>query len=183
MSSRTQPFGLRIPNNLLKKLKKIAETKNQTPNQTAITAIEEWIDTITFTQQWRSVIITKDFLSRILSFLPEENVVQLAEETSETIAEIIRDYIGSTLNEKTYKYFIEFFPALFGESGLLWFDSISIELRNNIQVLKGFHYLDINFSKFFTQMIQILLNKYFNIDIVPVKSFNRNSVFIEIKKK
>ena len=175
-------LGLRMPDKLLQRLQAVADERSQSANQMAILAITEWLQTLAYSQKLRFMIITKDFFARLLELVDEQQIKLLAEEMTNLTAEIFRDILNIPLSRTVFKDFYKFLPEFMCGSGLRWFEDLKAQEKKGRAILKGFHYMGIEFSKFFTYLSQNLLIKYFEYNLIEETiDFTPNSVFLEFE--
>ncbi|MBD3195642.1 MAG: hypothetical protein GF317_11330 [Candidatus Lokiarchaeota archaeon] len=180
----TKVLGVRMPLDLKTKLEGIAKERNQSLNQLANIALEEWIQSLAYAKKIKFMIIHKDFFANLLKFLDEDKKNSLAIDMAHLTAEIFRDLMNIPLSRARFDEFNEILPSFLCDSGLKWFESLEIVKEGAVVILKGFHYLGLNFSKFFTSLSEELLKRYFDYDLIKKDlNFTPNSIFLEFKPK
>jgi len=180
--NETVVVGVRMPEKLKTRLERIANERNQSINQIAKTAIIEWLDILAYAQKLRFMIITRGFFQSLLEIINEDQMEPLAEEMADLTAEIFRDTMKVQLSHSTIKNFTEVLPRFMRSSGLKWFDDFRIDIEENIIIFRGFHYMGLGFSKFFTNLTMKLLKKYFDADLLRDKiDYKPNSIFLEFQ--
>lgn len=181
--TKTKPFGLRIPLELHDKLEKISIYMNQSPNQVAIQAIEDWIDVVSLLGRWRIVMLSKEMLIPIFKLMSEEEIPKLASQSSEHIREILRDLVGLPMNETHYTVYINGIQDLFGEKNLNWFEKLTVKTKDTIEFsIRGFHYMGKPFSKYFSHILSNIMSTAFNLQMKTLTKYESNSIFLEFKK-
>ena len=106
----------------------------------------------------------------------------LVRETAELAAELLQDLMDTPLSEATLIDLTRVIPNFLCEAGLRWFVELTIKETNDSFTLKGFHYLGISFSKFFTYMFQELMMRYFDYKATMDKvNFTSNSIYLEFQ--
>ena len=177
-------IGLRISEEILEKLDEIAKDHNISTNQMAITAITEWLHVLAYAKKYRLMVLPKEFFSELLKVTSDEEIKIFGYEMAILSAENMREEFGLPLTPEYDDAYMERFPEYLTRGGLLWFEDVKIHEENGITIMKGFHHLGVNFSKFFTYLTERLLGKYFNRELIKeTTEFTPNSVYIESKKK
>lgn len=176
--------GLRIPEEMLEQLEQIAKYHNQSMNQMAVTAITEWVHTLAYAQKLRSMILHKDLFAKLLEFIPDDKLEIFGKEAANRAAESMRDDLNIPLTPKTAETYMKLFPEYLSKGRLRWFEDVKIFKSEGKSILKGFHYLGVSFSKFFTYLSKELLESNFNYEFVEESiDFSPNSVYMEFIDK
>jgi hypothetical protein len=178
-------LGVRMPSTLKEKLKNIAEERNQSLNQLANIALEEWLQSLAYSKKIKFIIIHKEFFAELLKLIEDNKKNDLAENMAHLTAEIFRDLLNIPLSKSTFKDFIDILPSFLCDSGLKWFENLEVIIQDNgTAILKGFHYLGIDFSKFFTTLSNYLLDIYFDYSLIEENlNLTPNSIFLRFRSQ
>lgn len=177
-------LGLRTSEETLEKLQVIADKQNQSANQVALFAINEWLDEYNYRQKFPLIFFTKNMISKTLEILTEKQIESLSNVFAETIEELFIHIVDTPLSRTPLEKFYGLLPRLFGGSYLKWFESLEFfpNKRGDIHVLRGVHHLGLGYSKLFKNVSQIIMKKYFNLEILEESiQFVQNSIYIEFK--
>ena len=169
-----------MPEELLERLQIVADGREQTVNQLIIYGITEWLQSLAYAKKLRFIVVTKNFVEKLLELVDEEKLEGIIEEMADLTAEIFRDLLNIPLSRATFQDFQNILPTFICDQGLKWFEDIKIETKKDQKVLKGFHYMGTGFSKFFTNLSEKLLRKYFGYRLITeTVDHTPNSVFLE----
>jgi len=92
--------------------------------------------------------------------------------------------IAKPMNEENLEAYADFSINFFGKYGLKWFNTIDIQIQNNLFTFRGLHDLDEVFSIFFSYFYKDLLSEYFKLNFSTETEMNKlNLVHLEIKLK
>ena len=172
--------GLRIPEETLEQLERISKEQNQTINQVAVRAIAEWLDVLADAQKFRLSILHKGFFSMLLDFVPDDMLEIVGREIAKHAAERMKNEFDIPLTPKTAETYCKLFPEYLSKGRLRWFDDVTIIRSDGKATLKGFHYLGVNFSKFFTYLSKELLETNFKYELIEeCIDFSPDSVYLE----
>lgn len=177
-------IGIRITKDLLAKLQEIGSDLNNTPNQMAIQAIEEWVQEYNYRKKFPFLIVTKNIIAKINDILSEDQINSLIDEYTETIEEMFIHLIDTPLSRTPLPKFHSILPQLLGPMGLKWFESLEFypDKRGDIHVLRGVHYFGNGYSKLMIRVTENIMEKYFNLKLIKdsIKVI-QNSVYLEFR--
>jgi len=176
--------GLRIPEETLEQLERVAKEHDQSMNQIAVKAITEWLRTLAYAQKLRHMILNKGFFAKLLEFVPNDKLAVFGKEIAKHAAESMRDELNIPLKPATADTYMKLFQEYLSKGNLRWFEDVTIVRSKNKSILKGFHYLGVNFSKFFAYLSKELLETNFNYELIEESvDFSTNSVYMEFIDK
>ncbi len=179
---RRNYIGFRLSENDLKKLDMIVKQENKSRGLIAKEGLQEWIDLQLYNQNNNIISVSKTFFIHLLSFINKDNKEDIATELGDIMADILRFLVAKPMNIDTLPIYIQFVLNLFGKTGLRWFNSLNIEMRNSTLVFKGIHDLKGDFSNFFAFFFKYLLSKNFNINLYSeMEEITSNFIHLDFK--
>ena len=177
-------IGLRISNEIINQLKEIGTIQNETPNQIAVLAIKDYVQKFKFIDKLPYMIVPKNLIVKILEIADEPQLEIITNLLTESMEEMFIHIIKTPLSHITLKNFYPILPKILKNLGLKWFDSLEFHFDENYNIygLKGIHFLGLGFSKLFSQMINNIMKKYFNHELIESSiKLKENSIYIEFK--
>ena len=178
-------IGIRLPEEILARLEKIADNLNQTPNQLAKIAILEWIESY-WTRNSDMITVNRSSYAKLLEMLKEVQLHSFISNIAESIIEYYEYSIQKNANSSNLEEFITTMSKFIGEkTGLRWFRQMDYEVKTPPFNFKGTHDMGKKWSDIFIGIFQqILTKRSFNFDIVSDKTIcSERIVYIEFQKK
>jgi hypothetical protein len=178
-------IGIRLPEDILTRLEKIAQRENQTPNQLAKIAILEWTESY-WTRNSEVITVTRSSYSKLIEMLEED---QLHSFVSDIAASIIEYYEYSIQKNAGFSNLDEFLTTMSkfigDKTGLQWFRQMDYEAKKLPFFFKGNHDMGKKWSQIFIYIFeQILTMRTFNFKIVSKKTIcSERMVYLEFQKK
>jgi len=177
-------LGFRLSEEILDRLDIIAKQNNKTRGLVAKNAIEQWLNLEIFNQNNNLIMISKIAFSRILSKVNNEDLNLLANEVSSLYSDLMKFMVAKPMNDDSLKIYAAFSVDLYGKNGLKWFNTIDIQIRDNVFIFSGLHDLDEYFSNYFSLLYKNLLSEYFKLEFVITREEKTsNLVHLELKLK
>ena len=164
-AKKTSNFlGFRLSEKTLKRLDLVASQVGKTRGLIAKDAIKQWLTLEMLDQTNEMITVSKTLFVRMLQKIDEEDSKEFAEELAELIADIMKFLVNKPMNLVTFEQYTQFSINFFGKTGLKWFNTIDIQIKDNSLNFRGLHDLNENFSNFFTYFYKQLLSQHFNIN-------------------
>ncbi len=183
-SKKSNFLGFRLSEKILHKLDLLAKQDNKTRGLVAKDAIKQWLNLELFNQTNEMIMISKTVFSKILSRLDEEELNMIAKDSADLFSNIMKFLVAKTMNDETLKAYATISINFFGKNGLKWFNTLDIQIQDDIYIFRGLHDLDEIFSNFFTKFYKYLLLEYFNLDfITKMEEKTSNLIHLEFKLK
>lgn len=162
-------LGFRLSEEVVNKLDLIGKQNNKTRGLVAKNAIEQWLNLELLNQNNNLIMLSKIAFSKILSRLNNEDLKILANEISSLYSDLMKFLVDKPMNNDSLKAYAAFSIDLFGKNGLKWFNTIDIQIRDNIFIFRGLHDLDEIFSNYFSLLYKNLLSEYFQLELVSTQ--------------
>lgn len=159
-------LGLRLPENILNKLKAISTQNNETPVQTGKKAIIEWIEVLFTARNLNMIILPKATLIKIINFLNETQIQELSGDIAQNLTEFYKFFFLTHKEHLPLESFTEFTMKFLGSSGLMWFDSLLFSTESDKKTVQGSHHLGKKWSLFSGYTLQKLFIENVNAKIV-----------------
>ena len=176
-------MGIRLSENVLKKLERIGHNVNRTPNQVATNAILEWVEIFHVAKHQGMIIIGKPLMTHLLKKLDVKELDPMMEKLVERGADFYHFVLDKYLSPETLDEFIKHAPKVLGPTGLMWFDHIEVSKLNKKVRFKGTHGLGNTWSEFYILMLNNLMKKYFNSKLIEdTKKYTTESIFVEYEQ-
>ncbi|MBN1215785.1 MAG: hypothetical protein JXA99_10150 [Candidatus Lokiarchaeota archaeon] len=183
-SDKENYIGFRLAEEFLKKLDIIVKQENKSRGLIAKDGIKEWIDLQLYNQNNNLLSISKTFFRTLLSMIDNNNIEEIAIDVCNNMVDILRFLVAKPMNENTFPEYIHYIINLFGKTGLRWFNSLNIEIKNNILLFRGIHDLEDSFSFFFIFFYKYLLSKFFNLNYNPkLEEMTSNFIHLDLDIK
>ena len=177
-------LGFRLSEEVLKKLNLIGKQTNRTRGLVAKSAIEQWLNLELFNQNNNMIMISKIAFSKFLSKLNDEDLNFLANEVSSLYSDLMKFLVAKPMNYDSLKTYAAFSVDLYGKNGLKWFNTIDIQIRDNIFIFRGLHDLDEIFSNYFSLLYRNLLSEYFELELITIQEeITPNLIHLEFQFK
>lgn len=175
-------LGFRLSEEVLERLDLIAKQQNKTRGLVAKDAIEQWINLEIFNQTNQMIMISKTGFTQILSNLKGELLNNVAKDFVNQLSDIMTFLIAKPMSEETLKDYANFSIDFLGRNGLKWFNTIDIQIQDNLFIFRGLHDLDEVYSNFFSHFYKYLLSEYFKLNFSIETEINTsNLVHLELK--
>ncbi len=175
-------LGFRLSEEVLNKLDIIAKQTNKTRGLVAKNAIEQWLNLELFNQNNNLIMISKIAFSKLLSKINSENLNIIANEASSLYSDLMKFLVAKPMNNDSLKTYAAFSVNLYGKNGLKWFNTIDVQIRDNIFIFRGLHDLDIFFSNYFSLLYKNLLSEYFQLKFITIEEEKTsNLIHLEFK--
>ncbi len=162
-------LGFRLSEEVLNKLDIIAKQTNKTRGLVAKNAIEQWLNLELFNQNNNLIMISKIAFSKILSKMNNEDLNILANEVSSLYSDLMKFLVAKPMNNDSLETYAAFSINLYGKNGLKWFNTIDIQIRDNIFIFRGLHDLDEIFANYFSMLYKNLLSEYFQLEFITTQ--------------
>lgn len=157
--------GMRLSDEIVKKLENIGLHTNRTANQVAKNAIIDWVDIYYPLRMQNMIIVEKYLIKELLGTISIDKLKDLMPNIVESGVDfhfLVHDH---PLNISSLDDFLKSLSRLFGRSGLMWFDHIETRRREKTIIFKGFHNLGEIWSRFYVYLLSYLMEKYFKLKI------------------
>jgi hypothetical protein len=177
-------LGFRLSQEVSNKLDLIAKQNNKTRGLVAKDAIEQWLNLEILNQNNNLIMFSKIAFSKILSRLKNEDLNILANEVSSLYSDLMKFLVAKPMNKDSLKTYAALSIDLYGKNGLKWFNTIDIQIRDNLLIFRGLHDLDEIFSNYFSLFYKNLLSEYFKLEFITTQEDkSSNLIHLELQFK
>lgn len=178
-------IGIRLPEDILARLEKIAQNVNQTPNQLAKIAILEWTENY-WTRNSDVITVTRSSYAKLLGMLKQDQLHSFTADIAERIIEYYEYAKQENAGFSNLDEFLTMMSKFIGDkTGLQWFQQMDYEVLTPPFYLKGSHDMGKKWSDIFISIFEeILTMRSFNFEIVEGKTLcSERMVYLEFQKK
>lgn len=178
-------IGIRLPEEILSKLEKIAQSSNQTPNQLAKIAILEWMES-NWTRSSDMITVTRSSYSKLLKMTDDDQLKSIESDIAERVIGFYEYSIQENADFSHLEAFLKMMCKFIGtKTGLQWFRQLDYEVLNKPYYFKGTHDMGKKWSDFFLGTIrQIMAKRSFSFELIDEKIIcSERMVYLEFNKK
>lgn len=148
--NKTQILGIRVEDELIKKLEIYALNTKETKSQIARRAIVEWMDVLDHSRKVNQIIISKELFKKCLELADEKTIQQFAKETVLGFDPRILNISFSKESSDVIEMVLQYIIKTIGAAGQGWFQHLEYRfLPNNLLEISGIHNLNSNFARYF----------------------------------
>jgi len=179
----TKLIGLRVDDETVEVLDSLSEAMDLKKSQLLKKAFHEWLTIKQSIQQENMILCERLLLAPIFKIVPDDELQQIAETMSEYIISLITIKQIENKSDNTIEQFLINFTNFNSMDCSGWFQKIDYTLDQDGKVrIYGFHSLNRQFSKYFTNVITIILSKKFGYLLIEESvKITQNSIIVEYK--
>jgi len=148
--NKTQILGIRVEDELIKKLEIYALNTKETKSQIARRAIVEWMDVLDHSRKVNQIIISKELFKKCLDLADETSIQLFAKETVMNFDPRILNITFSKESPEIIEMVLQYIIKTIGAAGQGWFQHLEYSfLSKNLLEISGIHNLNLNFARYF----------------------------------
>jgi len=175
-------IAIRIDEEIRELIETLSVSMNLNQSQLLRKAFKQWARTRKGVIGQDIMICDRLLVSCLFEKLDDEEITEIAEETSEQIVSKIRiKRIEENIVNESIKDFLKNFTNLVGPKNLGWFSKINYDIEEDKKiVIYALHSANENYSKYSVELISNILSELYDFQINnDTKRVTDNSIIIE----
>ena len=154
----TKHIGIRLEESHYNELQKLGNVRNQTANQIAKIAIIEWLQG-QWTRNSGFITIPKENFAFMLNILNKDQLNDYLDKLTDNIVQYFEFYTHKPLRTISLETYLEVMIKFIGTNGMMWFEKIDYESKQDFASFSGNHAMGETWSKIFILVNQLVIKK------------------------